>query len=53
MSELANPQNLKWERKGGELGGSVNNQYPYPVGLNTHLLKAYIHRFYKILKRLF
>jgi hypothetical protein len=24
-SELANPQNLKWERKGGELGGSVNN----------------------------
>ena len=25
MSELANPQNLKWERKGGELESSVNN----------------------------
>jgi hypothetical protein len=25
MFELANPQNLKWERKRGELGGSVNN----------------------------
>ena len=34
---------------GDELGGPVNNQYPYPVGSNTHLLKAYIHRYYKIL----
>ena len=25
MSGLAILQNLKWERKGGELGGSVNN----------------------------
>ena len=25
MSNLANPQNLKWERKGSELRGSINN----------------------------
>ena len=38
---------------GGELGGPVNNQYPYPVGSNTYLLKPDIHRYYKILKRWF
>jgi hypothetical protein len=28
---------------GGELEGPVNNQYPYPVGSNTHLLKKQIY----------
>uniref|UniRef100_A0A2N9ETL1 Uncharacterized protein n=1 Tax=Fagus sylvatica TaxID=28930 RepID=A0A2N9ETL1_FAGSY len=31
-------------KKRGKPGSPVNNQYPYPVGSNTHLLKAYIHR---------
>ena len=30
-------------KKRGKPGSPVNNQYPYPVGLNTHLLKSYIY----------
>ena len=40
-------------KKGDKPGSPVNNQYPYPVGSNTHLLKTDIHKYYKILKRWF
>jgi hypothetical protein len=36
-------------KKGGKLGSPVNNQYPYPIRSNTHLLKTDIHRYYEIL----
>ena len=28
---------------GGELGGPINNKYPYPVGSSTHQLKRQIY----------
>ena len=36
--------------KGGKPESPVNNQYPYSVRSNTHLLKMDIHKYYKILK---